>query len=234
MYHVSNTNALVSKPMIRPQVGAVRALAVSGFDLQESPLLEVTRGKGRILFCQFDVSNRYGQDPAATLLLDNIVNYLLSVAEPDPAKNHIQVLTDKAADVVVHSHTFRVSVPQGKEGWGIVPGDLFNREAIYVDNWITKTLPDGNLPVFANATGEHGESQVIRMQAGHYQVTFDPACFNTGWMKRKAAWVHNTLVVNQGGSLPQGPALEHHGKLIDLYPYEWVEGFVHPYTFNIW
>jgi hypothetical protein len=74
--HVSNTNAVASRTLVRPQVGAVRALAVSGFDLAESPLLEVTRGKGRILFCQLDVSSRYGIDPAATQIVDNIFEYM--------------------------------------------------------------------------------------------------------------------------------------------------------------
>lgn len=233
MFNISNTNAVASRPFIRPQVGAVRALAVSGFDLQESPLLEVTRGKGRVIFCQFDVTNRYGQDPAATRLLDNIVRYLLDAPEPDPSRGDVAVLAPEAEDVEVLSHVFRMAVPEGETGWGITPGELFNREAIYRNNWITRELPHGELPVFISPN--HAERPaVIRMTDGHAETTFTPDLFDTGWMKRKAAWVHAALRVNQGGSSFEGPALQHHGSLIHLYPYEWIEGFVHPYTFNIW
>jgi hypothetical protein len=53
-------------------------------------------------------------------------------------------------------------------------------------------------------------------------------------MKRKAHWLHSALRINQGCSSLEGPALRHHGRLTSLYPVEWVEGFVHPYTSNIW
>ena len=234
MFLVSNTNAVASRPLIRPQVGAVRTLAASGFDLQESPLIEVTRGKGRVIFCQFDVTNRYGKDPAATRLLENIVRYILTATEPDPEKNNIKVATAGQPGVTLMPHVFRAAVPESEAGWGILPGDLFNREAIYVENWVTRTLPEGELPVFKKSTGPHGYPSVIRWDQNQFQTTYDPSLFNTGWMKRKAAWVQNALVVNQGGSREQGPALQHHGRLTDLYPYEWVENFVHPYTFNIW
>ncbi|MDR1284166.1 MAG: hypothetical protein LBK99_25620 [Opitutaceae bacterium] len=234
VWHTSNTNAVATRTLVRPQVGAARALAVSGFDLQETPLLEVVRGKGRILFCQFDVTNRYGKDPAATRLLDNLFAYLTRVPEPRPAVGKIGTLAAGTEDVGLLHPLFRAAVPEGPDGWGITQGDLFNREAIYDRNQITPRLPDRQFPVFAKQTSARGYPSVIRRSPGGLETTLHPDLFETGWMKRKAAWVRAALLINQGGTSGEGPALRHHGRITPLYPHVWVEGFVHPYTSNIW
>jgi hypothetical protein len=235
VWHVSNTNAVASKTLIRPQVGATRALAVSGFDLQESPLLEVTRGKGRILFCQFDVTNRYGIDPAATRLVDNILLYMTTVPEPDPAKSTVEFLPVDDVHVVARHELFRAAKPAGQDGWGITNGELFFRESIYANNQVTATLPDVTVPVLA-ASATEPLPRVIRRNpaSGQLALTLRESLFTTGWAKRKVAWLRGTLLVNQGGSSLSGPALRLHGKLTDLYPIVWVDHFVHPYTADLW
>lgn len=235
VWHSSTDNSVATRTMIRPQVGAVRALAVSGFDLAESPLLEVTRGKGRILFCTMNVTTRYGKDPAATRLVDNMFKYMTTVKEPDPELNTVATVPVNSPNVVVRKNLFRAAVPQGCDGWGITQGELFFRESIYTNNWITRKLPDFSIPVFAG-TENDPLPKIIRKNpaTGLYESTLDITTFKTGWSQRKVLWVKNTLIVNQGGSLPNGPALKHHGRLTDLYPIVWVENFVHPYTANIW
>lgn len=62
----------------KPQYGSFRPILDCGFDLMNSPLLESMRGKGRLLFCQLDVTSRYGTDPAATTLVHNMFDYMTS------------------------------------------------------------------------------------------------------------------------------------------------------------
>lgn len=57
----------------KPSYGNFTAVVDCGFNLMHSPLLEMRRGHGIVLFCQLDVTSRYGKDPAATLLADNIL-----------------------------------------------------------------------------------------------------------------------------------------------------------------
>jgi beta-galactosidase len=228
--HVSNTNAVASRTLVRPQVGAVRALAVSGFDLQESPLLEVTRGKGRILFCQMDVSNRYGTDPAATQLVDNMFEYMTAVAAPDPDRSVVAHLPLDGNAVVARRQVFRAAKPAGPDGWGITRGELFFRESIYENNWVTEKLPDVAVPVLASSP-QGGLPQVIKRDpaTGRYQLTLDETDFKTGWMKRKVAWLRSALIVSQGGSQLEGPAFRYQGNFIKLYPFIWLDDFVDPY-----
>ena len=224
LWHVSNTNSVATKTLIRPQVGAARALAVSGFDLQESPLLEVARGKGRILFCQFDVSDRYGKCPAATQLVDNLLRYAMNAPAPNPAKNQIRVAS--GAQVTPQLNLLRAPKPAGEMGWGITAGELFFRESVYKGTFGTK--PDLTVPTFA-------DGHVVRRAAdGTPETTLSPSLLETGWGQRKIAWLHSALVINNGGSRLDGPALSHQGNKTDLYPIEWVNGFVHPYNANIW
>lgn len=65
---------IVSGNVIRkPSYGNFTAVVDCGFNLMHSSLLEMRRGHGIVLFCQLDVTSRYGKDPAATLLADNIL-----------------------------------------------------------------------------------------------------------------------------------------------------------------
>ena len=234
-WHTSLQNAVATRTLIRPQVGSVRALAVNGFDLTESPLLEVTRGKGRMLFCMMDVTSRYGKDPAATLLVDNMIQYMTTVDEPDPTKSELVTFASDGETVVTKQNLFRAAVPEGMSGWGITQGELFFRESIYSNNWITTELPNVTVPVFAGSETA-SLPQVIRRNEdrGHFELTLEESLFETGWAQRKLRWIRSALIVNQGGSVKEGPALRHHGRLTDLYPIVWVENFVHPYTADIW
>ena len=73
-----NTNAVASVIIEKPHTGNFTPLADCGFDLQYTPLLEFTAGEGRIIFCQYDISGRSERDPAATKLLLNCIDYLLT------------------------------------------------------------------------------------------------------------------------------------------------------------
>ena len=58
----------------RPSRGNFRTVVSCGFNLEDAALLEERRANGgRIIWCQMDVTSRYGKDPAATRLVDNIL-----------------------------------------------------------------------------------------------------------------------------------------------------------------
>ena len=57
----------------RPSRGNFRTIVSCGFNLESAGLLEERRPRGRTIWCQMDVTSRYGKDPAATRLVDNIL-----------------------------------------------------------------------------------------------------------------------------------------------------------------
>ena len=80
--NASNFGDVVTYALEKPQGGNFVSLVDAGFDLLQSALLEEIRPHGRTLYCQLNVSNRYGVDPAATLLVDRLVAYALEKPAP--------------------------------------------------------------------------------------------------------------------------------------------------------
>ncbi|MFZ2657038.1 MAG: hypothetical protein WAX69_19045, partial [Victivallales bacterium] len=77
-----NSHHSVAQNIIEiPHKGGFRALAVSGFDLKYSPLMEIGAGKGRILFSQYALLNRGEESPRADNMLSRILKYCDTPAE---------------------------------------------------------------------------------------------------------------------------------------------------------
>ncbi|MGD0090355.1 MAG: hypothetical protein ABSE73_10595 [Planctomycetota bacterium] len=62
--------------MEKPHRGDFLPVLEGGFSLQYAPLLEYREGKGMVLFCQVDVSNREEPEPAAQALMRNMLEYV--------------------------------------------------------------------------------------------------------------------------------------------------------------
>ncbi len=77
---------VASNVMRKPVYGSFKSILSCGFDLANSPLAEMTRGEGRLVLCQLDVSSRYGKDPVASRLFDNILGYLASKSAAQASK----------------------------------------------------------------------------------------------------------------------------------------------------
>jgi hypothetical protein len=60
----------------KPAKGDWRALVDGEFDLQYSALLETAVGRGRVIFCQLDVTGRTENGPVADRLVVNLLGYL--------------------------------------------------------------------------------------------------------------------------------------------------------------
>ncbi|MBN2326604.1 MAG: hypothetical protein JXR73_05565 [Candidatus Omnitrophica bacterium] len=65
-------SVLIEKPLI----GDFAPILDGGFNLQYSPLMEYREGQGVIMFCQLDVTGRTENDPAAGLLVSNMIHYI--------------------------------------------------------------------------------------------------------------------------------------------------------------
>ena len=65
----------------KPATGDFLPIVDGGFNLQYSPLMEYSEGRGRILFCQMDVTGRTEDEPAATRLMTNMLKYISTVSE---------------------------------------------------------------------------------------------------------------------------------------------------------
>ncbi|MBO5308382.1 MAG: hypothetical protein J6C40_10290 [Lentisphaeria bacterium] len=76
--HLTNRNIVSAFPIVNPSYGSIHPVITGGFDRGEALVLEARSGKGRILFCQADVTPRYGVDPAATILADNLLKTVCS------------------------------------------------------------------------------------------------------------------------------------------------------------
>ncbi len=68
---------IVSGNVIRkPSYGNFQSIVDCGFNLMSASLLELRKGHGLILFCQLDVTSRFGVDPVATKLTDNLLTVM--------------------------------------------------------------------------------------------------------------------------------------------------------------
>ncbi|MDD5707292.1 MAG: hypothetical protein PHR35_15320, partial [Kiritimatiellae bacterium] len=74
--------SVATSVILTPHFGPFVSLADCEFDLAYAPLLSWRHGKGEIVFCQFDVTRRSKEDPAAALLMANL---LACLRNPTPA-----------------------------------------------------------------------------------------------------------------------------------------------------
>jgi len=223
LWRWGNDNCVATYVIEKPQLGACRALVDCGFDLLETPLLEVVRGKGRMIFCQLDVTNRYGVDPVATRLTDNLLAYLASARPPRPNVGEpVDLAKRRSPSAALTSFTgYRAAVPEGPLGWGISAADVYFREKPTLKALKTKS---GDVALFTR----------LKQKGKRAAYTLQPNALKTGWGKSKAMRAIAALRINQGGSSDDGPRVSLHGDAKALYPVEWLEGFVHPYTHWRW
>ncbi len=70
--------------VVRGDAALVTTLANYGRSLAAAALCEVACGKGSAILSGFDLTQRYGADPRASRLLENLVRYAASDAAPQP------------------------------------------------------------------------------------------------------------------------------------------------------
>ena len=75
-----NNGNICSVLIEKPEKGNFLSLLDCGFDLQYSPLIEYSEGRGKVVFCQLDLSGRTEVDPVAKVLIYKLINYLNKAA----------------------------------------------------------------------------------------------------------------------------------------------------------
>jgi hypothetical protein len=90
-------NFVTQHEIVRPSFGGVRAITVSGGEesLNQSPIIEISLGSGRIILIQALVGQKLATEPTAQILLQNAVDYLASLKPA--ATNPAIVLSDDKA-----------------------------------------------------------------------------------------------------------------------------------------
>ena len=119
----SNRGVVCSFAPEKPQRGVFTILVDADFDLTLAPLVEWRIGKGRIVFCQLDVTSRYGADPVPTLLVNRLLAWLLRARRDAPA-----LARHKASGQAKIAEVYKVTVPDALRRRGVAPSDLFWRE----------------------------------------------------------------------------------------------------------
>lgn len=75
LWRCGNRGNVASVLIEKPACGDFMPVVDGGYSLQYSPLMEYREGKGMVIFCQMDVTGRTEPDPAADLLMNNILSY---------------------------------------------------------------------------------------------------------------------------------------------------------------
>lgn len=119
-----NVGQVASVVIEKPQSGDFTTIVDGGFDLQYAPLLVARHGAGEILFCQMDVSGRSAADPAAELLLANMVNWAAS-SNPPSNRATAHVIGDES------THELLKSI-----GVNLVPSELPKQPGTAGQVWI--------------------------------------------------------------------------------------------------
>lgn len=84
VWRCRNRGNVASVLMEKPHRGDWRALCDGAFDLEYSPLLELSVARGRVVFCQLDVTGRTVADPVADEITKALVARVSSEKIPAP------------------------------------------------------------------------------------------------------------------------------------------------------
>ena len=96
MFRWGNQGSISSAAIEKPHLSGWTPLLQCEFDLQYSPLMELRRGKGRIILCLLDLEDQVSGDPAAASLLDNLLRY--ANAPIPPRRRRARTQRSAAAD----------------------------------------------------------------------------------------------------------------------------------------
>ena len=82
LWRCGNRGNVASVLIEKPMQGDFLPIVDGGFSLQYSPLLEYREGKGMVLFCQLDLTARTEAEPAADILVRNLLRYVSAWTPP--------------------------------------------------------------------------------------------------------------------------------------------------------
>ncbi len=123
-WKIGNSGMVAGNVIRKPSYGNFRTIVDCGFNLMFAALMELKQQHGHVLFCQLDVTSRYGKDPAVTLLVDNILTEMATPFLPvNPQK--VIYLGDRENEKILQKMGL---VYEKKGGW--TPGELAGYEVV--------------------------------------------------------------------------------------------------------
>ena len=195
LWRCGNRGNVASVLIEKPARGDFLPILDGGYSLQYSPLMEYREGKGMVLFCQMDVTGRTESDPAAEMLVRNLLQYVSAwkpvlqrtavyVGEA-AGKNHLEAAGVPAIpyEGLLSSNQVLVVGPGG--------GQQLAGDAAKVAQWLEKgghVLAVGLDEVGANALMP---TKVSMKQAEHIGTFFDSAGRSSPLTGIGPADVHN-------------------------------------------
>ncbi|MCK5804698.1 MAG: hypothetical protein KAI66_17805 [Lentisphaeria bacterium] len=220
-WHWGNDNIVATYVIEKPQVGAARALVDCGFDLAESALLEIAVGEGIMMFCQIDVTNRIGKDPASTALARNLLRNLSAAKRTASGSSYEDLLARNRPKQNVDGYLSPVPKIGGLHG-----GNVFFRKKLRVPAFDATSAS----PLFLRVRDKKG---------GAWITSLSGAKLNTPWQQAKRARIETVLRFVNGERVATGPELASFTDRDRLYPHTWnkIPGMSYafdPYTYYRW
>ncbi len=196
LWRCGNQGNVASVLIEKPARGDFLPILDGGFALQYSPLLEYREGKGMVLFCQMDVTGRTEPEPAADMLVRNLLRYV-SAWKPGPRREAVYV-GDPAGKSYLESAGVSLTPyenrsPSANQVLIVGPGGgkILADQATAVANWIKD---NGN--VLALGLDETDPCawlpfQVAMKKAEHIATSFEPFAVESPLAGVGPADVHN-------------------------------------------
>lgn len=107
-FHWNNANIVCSYPILRPSEGQHEVLFACGKDLVYAPVLEMSSGRGAVIFCQFEIERRSQADAEADAMLLALVRHA-ATWRPKAAVAAEIVGADRAAEFGVITSVTNIS-----------------------------------------------------------------------------------------------------------------------------
>lgn len=119
LWRCGNRGSVASVLIEKPVRGDFLPILDGGYSLQYAPLLEYREGRGVVMFCQLDVTARTESDPAADLIVRNLIRY---VTAWQPAPRRTMAYAGDAAGRK-HFESLGISIPHLSDA-GLSPEDV--------------------------------------------------------------------------------------------------------------
>ena len=100
----------------KPSYGNFTTIVDCGFNLMFAALMELRMKHGLVLFCQLDVTSRYGKDPVATSLVDNMLTEMGKPNLPIPTQK-VAYLGDSQNIRLLQRMGMQFDILKGKSRW---------------------------------------------------------------------------------------------------------------------
>lgn len=152
IWRCGNRGNVASVLIEKPACGDFLPIVDGGYSLQYSPLMEYKEGSGMLMFCQMDVCGRTENEPAATILVRNILSYVSEWKGEE--KKPAVYIGDEAGFLHLQKAGISVSRPGSESLTGDQPviagpgaGKLLNRRAKLLALGLDQDDFDALLPV---------------------------------------------------------------------------------------